>query len=674
MARVKCPHCFHVNPDQQENCQQCGAGLPRIRIEARSAISEAQPKGELNFRRGQVVAGRYTVLNLIGQGGMGCIYKVHDNTLGEDVALKTLLPQFLQDKIVLERFYNEAKIARRLAHPNIVRVHDIGEDGKILYISMEYLQGMSLREILDNLQPGERLPIAQTLRIFDELCAALEYAHQFTVHRDIKPENVMLGQDGAVRLMDFGISKLMANTRLTNASIVMGTPFYMSPEQIRNSRDVDARADLYSVGVMLYEILTGTVPTGVPKPASQVTQDVPPALDKIVAKCVEPDPRERYQSATELREAFQPVRRHIKSGISNSKTSLIRHSSGSYSMRKIAGAVFLLAIAALAVWGFTGAEARRKAILAAPVEPVAVVAPVQSAGPTMDQYEALLDDLRSLSQSMALPGAGLNEALRQGESFWKDAQQKADAFDTAEALRLARNALQCYLAPLIHPDGMVFVPPGPVTVTPGGAPVEVPGFFIDAHEVTVGQYTRFLEAEPTWTLPAEFENPAVDMTQWPITNVTCIDAMAYAAWNGTELPAEAQWARAAYGDVLSDFPWDGPAEPEYCNVWFSENPNYPSPFPVDSFEKDVSRYGCFDLVGNASEWTFTTEPPLGQGEQPVFQSMMVVRGGNFGEVPQPWTGRRPMPYEQKALWLGFRCVLNVPSDPAAARAIMDTAR
>ncbi|MCC6144760.1 MAG: protein kinase, partial [Candidatus Hydrogenedentes bacterium] len=169
MARVKCPHCFHVNPDQQENCQQCGAGLPRIRIEARSAMNEVQQqpgKSQLQFRRGQVVAGRYTVLNLIGQGGMGCIYKVHDNTLGEDVALKTLLPQFLQDKLVLERFYNEAKIARRLAHPNIVRVHDIGEDGKILYISMEYLQGMSLREILDNLGPGQRLPIAQTLKVF----------------------------------------------------------------------------------------------------------------------------------------------------------------------------------------------------------------------------------------------------------------------------------------------------------------------------------------------------------------------------------------------------------------------------------------------------------------------------------------------------------------------------
>lgn len=666
MARVKCPHCFHVNPDQQENCEQCGAGLPRIRIEARSAINEAQPgKSQLQFRRGQVVAGRYTVLNLIGQGGMGCIYKVHDNTLGEDVALKTLLPQFLQDKLVLERFYNEAKIARRLAHPNIVRVHDIGEDGKILYISMEYLQGMSLREILDNLKPGERLPIAQTLRVFDELCAALEYAHQFTVHRDIKPENVMLGQDGCVRLMDFGISKLMANTRLTNASIVMGTPFYMSPEQIRNSRDVDARADIYSVGVMLYEILTGSVPTGVPKPASQITKDVPPALDKIVAKCVEPDPRDRYQSASELRQAFQPVRQHVKSVISGGKTSVIQRATGAYSPRKIAGALVVLATIILALWGISRADAYRQELLAQPVPTVEVTAEpgaAPTAAPSMDDYGALVDQLQRHTRGTVKPG--LNRAIEIGDELWTAAQA---ASDPNEALRLAGRAVQCYLAPVLIREGMVFVPPGSVSID--NAPVDVGGFLIDAHEVTVEKYKKFILSEPLWSLPAEFKDRESELAGHPISNVTCVDALAYAAWTQGDLPTEAQWARAAYGDAPgSSYPWEGEPESGDCNVRFDAG----TPFwtaPVGQFASDLSSFGCYDLVGNVSEWTRSTQPP---GAEPTFQTMMVIRGGNANEAARPWNSRGTRAYEQKDLTLGFRCVVNIPSDPAAARAALAT--
>lgn len=671
MARVKCPHCFHVNPDQQENCQQCGASLPRIRIEARSAMNEVQQPGksQLQFRRGQVVAGRYTVLNLIGQGGMGCIYKVHDNTLGEDVALKTLLPQFLQDKLVLERFYNEAKIARRLAHPNIVRVHDIGEDGKILYISMEYLQGMSLREILDNLGPGQRLPIAQTLKVFDELCAALEYAHQFTVHRDIKPENVMIGQDGCVRLMDFGISKLMASTRLTNASIVMGTPFYMSPEQIRNSRDVDARADIYSVGVMLYEILTGSVPTGVPKPASQVTKDVPPALDKIVAKCVDPDPRERYQSASELRQAFVPVRQYVKSGISGGKTSVMRRATGSYSLQKIAGALIVVAAIGLAIWGLSKADARRRQLLAEPP-----VAPVQmqqgtsvAVAATMEDYASLVGQLQQQGRGVVKPG--LNRATEVGDELWGAAQASSNP---ETALHLAGQAVQCYLAPLVIRENMVFVPPGEVTLDEGA--VEVGGFLMDAHEVTLDQYRQFTQRESLWSIPVEFKERESELGMHPISNVTCVDALAYAVSEGGDLPTEAQWARAAYGDSPgASYPWEGDPEVEDTNARFDPTAAYWIA-PVGQYKSDLSSFGCYDMVGNVSEWTRSTLPPLEPGAEPGFQTAMIVRGGNASEPPRPWNMRGTSLYEQKSLTLGFRCVVNLPTDPALVRAVLANLR
>jgi len=660
-----------VNPDQAQSCQKCGAGLPRISIEAPEPAQEVHRSGksQLQFRRGQVVAGRYTVLNLIGQGGMGCIYKVHDNTLGEDVALKTLLPQFLEDKVVLERFYNEAKIARRLAHPNIVRVHDIGEDGKILYISMEYLPGRSLREMLDALRPGERLPISQTLRVFDQLCAALEYAHQFTIHRDIKPENVMLGQDGAVRLMDFGISKLMANTRLTNASIVMGTPFYMSPEQIRNSRDVDARADIYSVGVMLYEILTGSVPTGVPKPASQITKDVPPSLDKIVAKCVDPDPRARYQNATELRLAFQPVIQQMDSGFATSRTSLTRRlSGGSYSPQKILGAMVVLAILLAGLWGLGLAEQHRRGLALTP-EAVAQPAANQASYPdaaTMADYEAVMDELQRAAASHS--ATGMNNAVAEGQAHWQAALAESNP---ARAIQLAGMAVQCFLAPVVQPGGMVFVPPGSVTVN--GVTEELPGFLIDEYEVTVGSYGQFVNSEPDWTMPPDAPS-AIDV---PIGNVTCIDAMAYAAWRGATLPTEAQWARAAYGDdPSSDFPWSGPTTKDDCNANF-EDPSstvWPEPVAVGTFAKDRSSFGCFDMIGNVSEWTRTAEPALDDGQRPDFETMMVTKGGNASAPPRSWHDRFPFAFAQRHEAVGFRCVVGLPDKPAAALAIVRNAR
>ena len=173
---------MHDNPPGLKLCQKCQSALTA------SSNNETQRtsgsiESEFEFRRGQVVNGRFTVLDLIGRGGMGRIYKVHDNVLGEDVALKTLLPQFLRDKMVVERFFNEARIARKLAHPNIVRVHDIGSAGRGMYISMEYVQGDSLRGMLEKLPPGKRLPLAEVLRIVEELCVALEYAHQYTTGR-----------------------------------------------------------------------------------------------------------------------------------------------------------------------------------------------------------------------------------------------------------------------------------------------------------------------------------------------------------------------------------------------------------------------------------------------------------------------------------------------------------
>ena len=648
---------------------KCRTPLPRIRIEARSVINDAAPQaqGKLGpqFRRGQVVGGRYTVLNLIGQGGMGSIYKVHDNTLGEDVALKTLLPQFLNDKVVLERFYNEAKIARRLAHQNIVRVHDIGEDGKVLYISMEYVQGMSLREVLDNLKPGERMPIAQTLRIFDELCAALEYAHQFTIHRDIKPENVMLSQDGNVRLMDFGISKLMSNTRLTGASVVMGTPFYMSPEQIRNSRDVDARSDVYSVGVMLYEILTGNVPTGVPKPASQLMSDVPPAMDKIVTKCVEPNPKERYQNASELRRAFAPIRDSIKSGVSIPKIAVTETSHRNYSPKKVGGALTALLIIGLAAWSLAAAEKHRSTLPDfVPANNGAVVG--TEGPPAFTTYAAIQEALRISAEANGTQ-PGVHNALDAGDALWADAQT-ASEYDESLATTLAGYAFQCYLALILARD----LPADMVFITPDSES-NLGGFFINRYEVTVGQYRSFVKQEEAFEPLPSFLN--VWASDFPAAGVSCLDAMAFAAaMDGPlpcALPSEAQWARAAQfdrdseawiedtgldedGELLYKFHFDGELKPE----------------AVGAYGNDQSIFLCRDMVGSVSEWTRTSKD-----NPPHFGSMVTVCGGNYGEDLIPpanarWQFRYENPGKASAPFIGFRCVMELPTDAATAQGLL----
>ena len=685
MTRIKCPKCEYLNVEGAAVCVQCGGPLPRIRVD-RGAPGGGQTPGP-QFQPGQIVASRYTVLNMIGRGGMGCIYRVRDNVLKEDVALKTLLPQLVRDKMVVERFFNEARIARGLSHPNIVRVHDIGLTGNTLYISMELVKGRSLRAMLEGLTPGQRLPVKLTLRIIDELCSALEYAHRQTVHRDIKPENVMVCEDGTVKLMDFGISKLMDSTRLTGTSIVMGTPFYMSPEQQRDSAGVDGRADIYSVGVMLYEILTGNVPTGIPKPASQLMREVPPALDPIVAKCVEPDPNQRFQTVTELREALQSVRALIeaKSEASYLATMPSQRIPRPKRTRKAAGALLLALIAGAAAAGLYELEMLRRAHAAAPGGVVLEAGPVTGAVPSFEaEYKRICDvvsRIRSRAAAEAERHEFLMKVVNEGDARWRLVETEASQRDPG-TLVLARQALECYVAALMWPPNMVFVPPGDVTirdmVTSGS--VTVDGFFIDATEVTNAQYLQFC-TETGWRAPYDL---GAAPGNHPVTHVTFYDAQAYAAWAGRainpgderaspvkKLPTEAQWARAAYGDrgVSESFPWGDAWQEGACN---SAGAQDGSPFtaPVRSFDKDKTWSGCSDMAGNVSEWTRTLFARLpydakdGRDDEtrPYFGAQMVVRGGNYND-PQhsPLNARYGCAFETAADTLGFRCVLELPA-------------
>jgi serine/threonine protein kinase len=248
------------------------------------------------------------IIGAIGRGGMGTVYKARQPQLDRLVALKILSPELSRDPAFAERFSREAKALARLNHPNIVTVYDFGKSGAFYFFIMELVDGLSLWQMEQAKKP---LAPEEALAIIPKICDALQYAHeQGIVHRDIKPANILLDKKGGVKIADFGLAKLLgAETRgmgLTQAQAAMGTPHYMAPEQWEKPLTVDHRADIYSLGVVFYEMLTGELPLGrFPSPSRKVQMDV--RLDEIVLRALEKEPALRYQQASEVKCAVETV-------------------------------------------------------------------------------------------------------------------------------------------------------------------------------------------------------------------------------------------------------------------------------------------------------------------------------------------------------------------------------
>jgi serine/threonine protein kinase len=242
------------------------------------------------------------VLELLGQGGMGAVYKARQTKLDRLVAIKILPPEVARDAAFAERFLREARSLARLSHPHIVTVHDFGDVDGLYHFTMEYVDGQNLR---DRLQAG-LLSADQARAIVAQVCDALQYAHdEGLVHRDIKPENILLDSKGRVKIADFGLARLVGLTptylTLTGTHEVMGTLLYMAPEQMTRAHTVDHRADIYSLGVVLYEMLTGELPLGRFAPPSRKA-DVDERLDQVVLRALAREPAERYQDAAAFKQ------------------------------------------------------------------------------------------------------------------------------------------------------------------------------------------------------------------------------------------------------------------------------------------------------------------------------------------------------------------------------------
>lgn len=261
---------------------------------------------------GRVLGERYRLKEKLGSGGMADVYLADDLLLNREVAVKVLHPQFASDPSYIHRFLHEAQAAANLNHPAIVDVYDWGNDGELYYLVMEFVEGMDLKQVIQ--REGRLLP-ARAAEIAAEIASALQFAHQRKlVHRDIKPHNIFITNLGQVKVMDLGIARVGTGNGMTQTGMVMGTPQYISPEQAQGL-SVDGRSDIYSLGVVLYEMVTGKVPFDDPNPMtvaykqvkeeplppSALVPDVPPALEAIIMKAMAKNPANRYQTAQEMK-------------------------------------------------------------------------------------------------------------------------------------------------------------------------------------------------------------------------------------------------------------------------------------------------------------------------------------------------------------------------------------
>ena len=274
------------------------------------------PEQNAFLKPGQVVNGQFEIIRALGRGGMGIVYEARDRFLGERVALKTILPEHLSKPRAVKRFIEEINVARSLQHPSIVPVYDVARDGQILFFTMEFLKGVSLRTLL---QERGHFDLEETVRILGELADALIYAHEFLVHRDLSPDNVMVLPDGSIKLLDFGLARMQARGTMTATGAALGKAYYMAPEQAKDAAHVDARADIFSLGVMVFEMLSGELPVGFQR-LSDVKPGLPPACDALIGRCLAPVDR-RIASAAEFKAALEQC---LESGAPSENLELVQ--------------------------------------------------------------------------------------------------------------------------------------------------------------------------------------------------------------------------------------------------------------------------------------------------------------------------------------------------------------
>jgi serine/threonine protein kinase len=363
---LECPNCHHENPEKSNFCAKCATPLPNLDdVFNRQTQTIETPREELTT--GSTFANRYTIIEELGRGGMGRVYKASDTELSEKVALKLINPKISADKKTIERFRNELKLARKIRHKNVCQMYDLNKENEKYYITMEYVPGEDLKSFI---RRSRQLSINGAISIARQVCEGLIEAHiHGVVHRDLKPSNIMIDRDGNVRIMDFGIARSLKSKGITGAGIMIGTPEYLSPEQA-DGEDVDGRSDIYSLGVILYEIVSGRLPfqgdtplslavkhrIEKPKNPRTINPQIPESLSQIILKCLEKNREDRYPTAEKLLADLENIDVNIPSTehvIPRRKPTTSKEITVSFSLKKILvpALIFAAVVAAgLLIW------------------------------------------------------------------------------------------------------------------------------------------------------------------------------------------------------------------------------------------------------------------------------------------------------------------------------------